>query len=1526
MSTTNNDNEEHDVEAPLATEITVQASAQGYNSKKDSATSKIKVVKMWRKYICQNLSKEQKQKKNKNLKNGKNKNKNIRKEFCSLKECGDAREIKNLCIQSGDSNITHFIEENDFAIKLVEDILMLIGTVLPIIQDKKCTSKTKYVSRVILLWFKGRSSKSAARMLTENEFLSKMIQKLVDELNTPTSVQSFDFESGLNTARDVIDKFASFQKSTIYKKLYKIILYALTHSVFDKIGLDLDYLGYSMFQQEALRKKYHLGCDFIHTLFDTIIYLAQKGFQILKTRSFDCVFHSTKEYELFHVDVLSLKRQSLCLNNPEAHGFNEFDFRRNLDDLIEKGESIVKFNDKADTFEKKVLLSYLNDLMTIKADLCTKASARESRTPPYSILISGDSGIGKSTIKDILFTHFGKVNGLNVDSTYCYTRNPVAKFWDGFTTSQWAVILDDVAFMHPNKAPNGDPSVMEFLQIINAVPFTPDQADLSDKGRTPLRARLCIATTNTEDLNAHYYFSCASAAQRRFPFIVEPVVKPKFRKAGTMMLDSSKAEHDDGNYPDYWDWTIKKVEPVVLSSESKKANITIIHKNVSLRAFLTWFNGSIHDFNENQANVKESMDKLNNIVLCDECSLTPHLCECLKVQTLTVDLGNILTTILSFLFFGLMRLLLNSPRLCRLLYIIGFSEYISAGINNRIRASVMRRLGDRALVVMSYPAALATLCVSVGVISSLYKTYKIFDIQSNDSGVCPVGNDDTENVWYKSDFLLHPMDFSATTKSSKGLSLTKIQDLIFKSVIKIGVVVKPNSMRHGRAFCLKGQLYVTNNHIIPRIPEGEVRAVEIVIDDAANGVNQNQLVYIDESCIERYERGDYLVVRLPIVNRKGVLAYVPENDIELKHNGFYVSRSDKGALELNSVKRIKTGNVSQYTFEDVKYSYKEIEGIAEVQTYAGFCGTPLVAETGYGYSIVGIHVRGDDASTSTVISVPLNKRILQTLMTRFDLQFDEGAIMLSAPTAEKSLGALHKKSTLRYIQSGTASVIGSYVGFRPHHSSNVEKTPMSQVLQYVSPFGAPNLTGWEPWRKAAIELTNPLTHYKPAVVERSFKSFLSDIRARLPPEEYALLEVYNEFTAINGASRVKFVDKINRNTSAGLPWRKAKRTFMEAYDREMFGLPDAVKVDKEIMDRVGTMEDEYLAGRTVHPVTCGTLKDEPRKSGKCARLFNGAPMDFVILMRKYFLSSVRVIQRNQYVFEAAPGIVAQSTEWDTLYHHLLEHGAHRIIAGDYAAYDKQMIADFVLKAFQVLISICEDSGNFTKDDLTIMNGVSFDIAFPMIDLNGDLIRLWCSNPSGHPLTVIINCIVNSLYLRYVYFELNPDSEVETFRSNVNLMCYGDDNIMSVSEKIDWFNHTTIQRELLKIGIVYTMADKMVKSVPFIHISDATFLKRMWRFDSDIGYFLAPLDVESIEKQLTVWTRSKSISEEEQGIAIISAACNEWWFYGKCKFERERTILLHVVEELGWKDWVDESTFPTWNEIKVRFDSHSRIRV
>ena len=279
--------------------------------------------------------------------------------------------------------------------------------------------------------------------------------------------------------------------------------------------------------------------------------------------------------------------------------------------------------------------------------------------------------------------------------------------------------------------------------------------------------------------------------------------------------------------------------------------------------------------------------------------------------------------------------------------------------------------------------------------------------------------------------------------------------------------------------------------------------------------------------------------------------------------------------------------------------------------------------------------------------------------------------------------------------------------------------------------------------------------------------------------------------------------------------------------------------------------------------------------------------------------------------------VSQSRYWSKFREYLTQFGPEKLIAGDYGKFDKKMLAEWILAAFEVIIRILMFAG-WTDEECIPIWALAEDIAFPVVNMNGDLVMFFGSNPSGHPLTVIINCIVNALYMRYCYMQLSPGGSAKglmNFKRDVALLTYGDDN--AAGSRVAWFNHTAIVNVLRSIGVTYTMADKESASVPFIHIDNVSFLKRSWVWNEEANAFFCPLEEASIRKMLMIAMRSRTVSDDKHMADVIRAAHQEWFWYGRARFEEEAAYLRSLIQ-CDLEVHFLECPLPTWDDLMARF--------
>jgi hypothetical protein len=428
------------------------------------------------------------------------------------------------------------------------------------------------------------------------------------------------------------------------------------------------------------------------------------------------------------------------------------------------------------------------------------------------------------------------------------------------------VILDDIA----NEAPEiGDPkSVNEIIQIMNNQAFCPDQASLESKATTPFKTKLVIATTNVEDLNAYYFFSCPSAVQRRFPYIITPRVRDEY-KDSRGMLNSNNVSTDD-IFPDLWYFDVKIVRPVPLKEGKRKAVIEILHSNLNLSELLQWYTKAIETFNDDQTKVANCIQKMRDMDLCMCCSIPETLCPNMIIQN-----GDMIIMTRLALFALFMYNFFNSRLFNHIRTLIGYYifyrnceqkfEDFKNDVSTRIGTKAdWLRMGDRMKTELKYPVILASIASLFATTYSLYRLYSLVNPQSGISdeiGSKPESTeDDRENVWYNNVMELSSANFTRESASSKSMEFSQFAAKIAKNVayIRLPNPKKPGYYTDGKMVCLGGHIWITNNHNIPNVKENTIR----ITLDRKIGMITDYTYILSEADIHRVPNNDIVFLTL----------------------------------------------------------------------------------------------------------------------------------------------------------------------------------------------------------------------------------------------------------------------------------------------------------------------------------------------------------------------------------------------------------------------------------------------------------------------------------------------------------------------------------------------------------------------------------------------------------------------------------------------------------------------------------------
>lgn len=1420
-----------------------------------------------------------------------------------------------------DNCINNKIKKNTIT-RLVSDLFIVLAW------HKKCKTANDYINLLLL----------AYRLFVGQTCYETVVEHFFG--THPHNLQA-DFSESVDNLRMIFENVKGAANSTLAQKFSDMYAYLIAQGFLRFMNVSITPKEFSLLGKHYVKKDYLSQMGLVAHAIDLALFLCER-FNIYKaTGDPKCFVHSTGSYQKWYDESDRILGLAPFTSNLEAHGTTYFSFLSDLNDVIEKGEAICKYSLKNNSMETTSLKKRLSSLILIKNTEVTKRASQKERKSPFGVLVHGSSSVAKSSFTKMLFYYYGSIHGLDKDDHYRYVRNPADEYWSNFDSSKWCIQLDDIAFLLPSSASDVDATLKELLNVVNNVPYVPPQAALEDKGKTPVMAKLVIGTTNAKDLNAHEYFHCPLAVRRRLPYIIHVEPKQEYLHENGKFIDPAKLPTNNVGYPDFWNITVQKLVPVT-NGNRDWAILEDVQTFSDVKEFLKHYGKSSfeHDVNQDKSMVCDNYMK--DISVCPLCFNATTHCDCQLqaswaqncVLHVLEKLIDCVWWFMSLHYIKMILIKLWAYQIFRYITILCGNRFLSARRQLEILAEIntvrMSPWKQRMLaaLLLSGTALMTYYCYQRSSNSLADNVEEKDKVETEEKTLTPQGNmysttelqlekEETQNVWYTPNIELTNFDMPLSSTSLVGKDIYQLRDLFQKNCIRLDIkcLESGRSCRTGGVM-LVGQICLFNNHVLKN---DKNFIVTVIQSNPTVGLNSNIEFRISMNDMIHSKKDDLSVMIIKsLPPYKDILKFWVDNDIIVSRLCMLKRQNDATMRVLDVHGVVKQNN---FPIEALNINVEMLMGMAQEATQPGDCGSLAIAMTPRGPVLCGLHTVG----YNNTLGVPyIKKDVLDTMIealtpTKFIVQ-GCGAPVLGLQD-EIKLITPHHKSLIRYIEHGNANVYGAFPGFRPKPKSRVCKTPLSdQFCEYFDTtikFGKPVMGGWEPWRKNVIEMVKPVVKHDRKLLKHCVEAFSNDIITKLDSEWEKELLFLSKKASLNGLPGVKFIDKMNVSTSMGFPWNKTKKAFLIPAVDEIY--PEGVDFEPAVWERYDAILEKYARGERAFPIFTGHMKDEARPLKKCleknTRLFTGGPADWSLVVRSRLLTFVRLLQKNKYIFEAGPGLVTQSVEWTKVREYLTSFGDDQIIAGDYGKFDKHMISDFILAAFEIICNVYQAAG-FSEDEIREIYCIGNDIAFPCVNVSGDLMEFFGTNPSGHPLTVVINSLVNSLYIRYAYGKLGGN--LCEFQDKVHLFTYGDDNAMGVSKTIPWFNHTAIQNVLHDIGVTYTMADKEAESVPYININNCSFLKRTWRYDEDVGAYLAPLDEDSIHRSLTMWVPSGSINEFEQMIAVITSANNEYFFYGKEIFNKHRKFFCEILNQMPFKAYITDSTLPTWQDLYERF--------
>lgn len=566
-------------------------------------------------------------------------------------------------------------------------------------------------------------------------------------------------------------------------------------------------------------------------------------------------------------------------------------------------------------------------------------------------------------------------------------------------------------------------------------------------------------------------------------------------------------------------------------------------------------------------------------------------------------------------------------------------------------------------------------------------------------------------------------------------------------------------------------------------------------------------------------------------------------------------------------------------------NFYKYEGVS----VAGDCGSVLaIYNNSLDRKLIGMHNAG---RSGVGYAVPLTHESIEehcnkfSVEAQFSFEMPNGVVDDVITLPEGNFVAVGK--SMQKVGQATKSVLRKS---RLHgHLLPVWKHPASLVpFMHNGELYDPMMEGLKKCGGICVNLDNKV-----------LKEITSVVSTQINEQHVTLseLHLYKRFLTYTEAivgTNDEFMRSINRTTSPGFPWcndvgkKPGKQSYLgsdEVFDAypPNFISDDGRRLHDAVMSLIEDCSNKVL--RNV--ISVDTMKDELRPNGKIStRIFSACPQHFVIAFRMYYLPFCAWVMHNRHMNGVAVGVNPFAEEWHFLATKLNSKGP-KVIAGDFSNFDGSLNSQALWAIFHDIFIpwVKYMHGTISDEDYNVCFGLWSHLTHS-VHIFGSNVYMWThSQPSGNPMTAILNSLYNLVIMRYAWNVVFKESKLvgqHHFSEYVYMIAYGDDNVLNISKDvIEHFNQRTISEALATIGHTYTDEAKTGEIIESRSLSEVQFLKRGFVYSNELRRYVAPLEEKVIYEMLNWVRKSKStLSTDEVLKNNVQVAFREIVYHGE----------------------------------------------
>lgn len=1159
-----------------------------------------------------------------------------------------------------------------------------------------------------------------------------------------------------------------------------------------------------------------------------------------------------------------------------------------IEELLEQGVQLHRYFIKDPVLTREILVR-LSSTRAFLLPLKIQASSAGVRPKPFYAFMFGEPGGGKTILQKLMAGGLArKFNLGDVESgTFQLAMNE--NFQSGLNHHKWCVVADDIDHSVAPPAAGQLNHIELLTKLVNNEPFKVEESESSLKGHTWANPAIVFQQSNFPNSRVHSHTLVPAAWWRRIDMYVTISAKDEFGVDGVLSPASAEA----ADTYDLYNIDVQFVDYKRLAE--LKSNVQILPltpmKRVSFAEFIQMYYAAFDE--HRQRELRKIARFTDNSGFCKICYMS-----------LLKDCGHRDDVVNQ----GRLDFCAKMQEYVAYKAVKGYLWYKGSGIQGYLESVFNESFWLGTASAFAVAGALSIMVARTDVQGRIANSVE---------GLVPKN-------WFRANQEYVPGVPSAV------FATTYTYDDMIKNISQCWVEVEGD--QYSGPSCLLGHnLMLMPTHYCPT--DGEVivtcRGKEIKVQ-----VNECTRTYMPNKELSLVKCGN-----LPGLNglRSFILPSVDEQ----------VSSYDEVRIIGPSMQYNPTTNQTRIsTIGRCLWT--------DAPTIAGDCGYLYVARIGTSWRIVGMHFAGNTSITATgikssslggVFSVLEADRaanrlatVLQGVYTSPFFLNKEGNATLSHYPAKSEVWAAVSQHNASVVPFGTLDnpISGMTLKTRiqpsilvPHlEDLAIEWCGEKDYWRLPQFRGAMVDEKWVSPYTDAFRTHNTGQLHMPTMW-LAIADYLSGVH-KADVHGYAELSEEQMLSGVPGS----YVHSVNMRTSVGPPYnvKKPVHIAMDAGNShmspEMWRLYD---------DTVAALDNSMIPA----PLGLCILKDEGLKPGKLPRVFTVFSAAFNLICKKKWIFK-SFMRANPALFESTVGI--NMTGEDALklvqaFESVLPD-LNGIYEADAVRLDKSFSGELFDSVALVVYALTWAIGLDAMGSYLLLLAVKNTRFCIKNDLFSEY---W--NGSGNDATVEINGICMSAGQRYVYYrnrwDESPGEKMEFIRDYMSnffqspipiikvylryrddniLWTYGDDQIFACLSGLA-ANFEEIWKD--EIGITMTDASKEGRMRPK-HLTDVQYLKRKFRFDTDLGRWVTPLDKKTMARMLML--KNDSTLTSMDGAAVSLTEClREAVYHGREFYTMLRDRFIDASTKAGihrngylllpefdhYKSKILDGSFQTW---------------